>query len=101
MRPAWPPVLPGQPTATPRSWDASQVRANAHCSRLLTFSTIERMPSMRSPVLIGRRPELHALVSALDRAEAGVGGAQFPSRAAGTGHSPAPANDLLSRLALG
>src|SRR5260221_14609225 len=95
MRPAWPPVLPGQPTATPRSWDASQVRANAHCSRLLTFSTIERMPSMRSPVLIGRGPELHALVSALDRAQAGACGALLLTGDPGVGQSR-PATEISS-----
>ena len=42
---------------------------------------------MRSPVLIGRRPELHALVSALDRAEAGAGGALCLAGDPGVGKS--------------
>ncbi len=42
---------------------------------------------MRSPVLVGRRPELHALVSALDRAEAGAGGALFLTGDPGVGKS--------------
>src|SRR5260221_1172375 len=45
------------------------------------------MPSMRSPVLIGRGPELHALGSALDRAQAGAGGALLLTGDPGVGKS--------------
>src|SRR5262249_59331535 len=45
------------------------------------------MPSMQSPVLIGRRAELDALVSALDRARAGDGSALFLTGDPGVGKS--------------
>jgi hypothetical protein len=54
---------------------------------MFTFCTIERMSSMLSPVLIGRRAELGALVSALDRAAAGAGSALFLTGDPGIGKS--------------
>jgi DNA-binding CsgD family transcriptional regulator len=54
---------------------------------MFTFCTIERMSSMLSPVLIGRRAELGALVSALDRAAAGEGSALFLTGDPGIGKS--------------
>ena len=60
---------------------------SAYCSRTVTFSTIELMSLMLSPVLIGRKAELDALVSALDRAGAGAGSALFMTGDPGIGKS--------------
>ena len=80
---------------------SAQLRAeawqNAHCSRMLTFSTIKFMPSMLSPVLIGRDAELRALVVALDAAATGAGSALFLTGDPGVGKSRLAAE--LSSLA--
>ena len=57
---------------------------------MLTFSTIKFMPSMLSPVLIGRDAELRALVVALDAAATGAGSALFLTGDPGVGKSGWP-----------
>ncbi len=64
---------------------------------MLTFSTIKFMPSMLSPVLIGRDAELRALVVALDAAATGAGSALFLTGDPGVGKSRLAAE--LSSLA--
>jgi predicted ATPase len=64
---------------------------------MFTFSTIEFMPSMLSPVLIGRDAELRTLVTALDAAETGAGRALFLVGDPGVGKSRLAAE--LSSLA--
>ncbi len=66
---------------------------------MLTFSTIEFMPSMLSPVLVGRDAELRALVAALDAAATGAGRALFLTGDPGVGKSRLAAE--LSSLAAG
>jgi ATP/maltotriose-dependent transcriptional regulator MalT len=63
---------------------------------MFTFSTIDSMPSMLSPVLIGRDAELRTLVTALDAAATGTGRALFLTGDPGVGKSRLAAE--LSKL---